>query len=750
MKKIININLSGRVLPMEDTAYEKLQAYIESLRRYFANEEGRDEIISDIESRIAELLQDKIRKGATAITDDDVEEVTTSMGRVQDFEAVDAASDDDKKTTEQQQSNYNYSYNKESKRLYRDTNDKMIAGVCSGIAVYLGVDPAIVRILFAIISFGGFGLGFLAYIILWIVLPPRDLENTAGRRLYRNPDDKVISGVAGGLAAYFNKSATTIRLIFAAPFILNIVLGVLSWPFFHEGSIVPNFVFGSITGTFILAYIVLWIVLPEANSDYQKMEMRGERVDVNRIRQNVREGMDNMKERMKGWGEEVKESAQNFSAKAKEFSNTRGKTFASEVGRQAGEAGRGIGHIIGVLFKAFFLFIAGSIAVALFFGLIALLIGGVSFLPLKNFLLDGFWQNLYGWGTLLLFLGVPLIAFIVWLLRRIMKVKSQHNYFGWIFGGLWALGWICVTLFIASLVRDFRMYNKNDNAQELTITQPLNNRMLVKVSEPEVEYSGAFPWINIEGNGFDITQDSLRYSNIRIEVVKEETDSNFHVDINRYSRGRTVADAEAKAQKILFSANYKDSVLDIGSGIAIDKTTKFRGQKVIVVIRVPVGKKIRFDETVDKLHSFTIQVNKKWKKNKYRRWRDDDWDWDKDWFEYDVNTDYIMGEDGNLKNADGTKVESVRSRNRSYEVENDSLENVREKEREKQELQRQLDEEKRNQDRINREKEESEKRQKELQEKLKQSKPAAIKKIRKEKIKDQLAGQPSIQLMEWL
>ena len=64
MKKIININLSGRVIPIEDSAYEKLQSYIESLRRYFANEEGRDEIINDIESRIAELMSEKVRKGA--------------------------------------------------------------------------------------------------------------------------------------------------------------------------------------------------------------------------------------------------------------------------------------------------------------------------------------------------------------------------------------------------------------------------------------------------------------------------------------------------------------------------------------------------------------------------------------------------------------------------------------------------------------------------------------------------------------
>ena len=90
MKKIININLAGRVIPIEDAAYESLQRYIESLRRYFAGEEGRDEIINDIESRIAELMNDKIRKGTPAITEADIEEIISSMGRVEDFEKENA------------------------------------------------------------------------------------------------------------------------------------------------------------------------------------------------------------------------------------------------------------------------------------------------------------------------------------------------------------------------------------------------------------------------------------------------------------------------------------------------------------------------------------------------------------------------------------------------------------------------------------------------------------------------------------
>src|SRR5688572_28008819 len=87
MKKVININFQGRVIPIEEPTYEILKQYIESLRRYFANEEGRDEIINDIESRIAELFSERLRKGATCITDEDVEAVMASMGRPEDFDA---------------------------------------------------------------------------------------------------------------------------------------------------------------------------------------------------------------------------------------------------------------------------------------------------------------------------------------------------------------------------------------------------------------------------------------------------------------------------------------------------------------------------------------------------------------------------------------------------------------------------------------------------------------------------------------
>src|SRR5215510_5785042 len=126
------------------------------------------------------------------------------------------------------------------------------------------------------------------------------------------------------------------------------MLNVFTWN--HDFDLFPNIVFGSLSGTFFLAYVILWMVLPVAHSPYEKMEMRGEKVDVNTIRQNVQEGMGNVKDRMKQWGEEVKESAQNFGNKAKEFANTRGRTFAREVNETARSSGRGLAHAIGVLF----------------------------------------------------------------------------------------------------------------------------------------------------------------------------------------------------------------------------------------------------------------------------------------------------------------------------------------------------------------------------------------------------------------
>lgn len=689
MKKIININLSGRVIPIEDSAYEKLQAYIESLRRYFANEEGRDEIINDIESRIAELMNEKVRKGSSAITDEDINEIIASMGTPEDFDAEAADATDTLKQTAAQE--YSYSEKRSRRRLYRDSSDKFIGGVCSGIANYLNTDPAIVRILFAIITFGGFGIGVLIYILLWMFLPTKDLDNYSGKRLYRNPDDRVLGGVAGGLSAYFDIRTSTIRLIFAAPIVLSILISTLdSMRWRHNFDFFPNIVFGSLSGTFILAYVILWMVLPEANSTYEKMEMRGEKVDVNSIRQNVKEGMGNIKEKVKGWSGEVKESAQNFSNRAKEFASTRGKTFANEVSETARRSGRGIGHVIGVLFKIFFLFIAGTIAFALFVALIALIFGGVAWWPINNFLWTSKWQQIYAWGTLIFFLGVPLIGFITWVIRRIIRVRSRSGYLGWTFGSLWVIGWVSGILFAVSLAKDFREYEHTDIP--VTINQPPKNRMIIAVSEPELENTGSFGWIDNDGEkGWALSEDTLKMSTVRFSINASK-DSAYHVTMKKFSFGRTEEEAIIRAEKIQYSVYSRDSVLDLSNGYAIGKESKFRGQQVEIEILVPVGKKIRFDESVnDKLSSGGFRMRRSYRRSHNGivdiRINEDNY-----MDRFPAGVDYVMGIDGVLKDAAGKNII-----NDDYHYqENDSIELKRSIEQKKQEL-KELEERQKNQ-----------------------------------------------------
>ncbi|MFM2138688.1 MAG: hypothetical protein RJA57_995 [Bacteroidota bacterium] len=606
MKKIIHINFSGRVIPFADAAYKKLQQYLETLRHHFAAEEGRDEIINDIEGRIAELLDDKTRKTARPVEDSDVEDVIRLMGRVEDFEEAGtetAGFPQDRPASPRP----------DRGRLYRDSADRILGGVCSGISYYLNIDPSIVRILFAIITFGGFGLGVLAYLVLWVVLPPRDLEGFNGKKLYRNPEGRVLGGVAGGLAAYFGKSARTIRLIFIAPLLLSILVGILSFPL--EGDLFLNIGSGSLTGTFILVYIILWMVLPEAVSDYQKMEMRGETVDIHRIRRNVRDGLESV----------------------------RGQVLVT-----ARRGGRGIAQAIGVLFRFFFMFIAGTIAVAFFITVIALLVGGLAWWPVNDYLWTSGWQQFLAWSTLVLFLLVPLIGFILWLVRRILRVRSRNPYLGWTFGGLWVLGWVALILFGLSVIRDFRHYEQVETPLESS--DSVGERMIVLVSKPALAYSGTFGWVRSESQGWDIDRDTLRIAAVKF-IVRPSPDDRYHVVVRRHSFGRTTTEALERAGRVRFGAVQHDSLLDLANAYAIGRSDKFRGQHVEVAIQVPPGRRIRFDRSVaDKLNALHVRMRRSYSGKRLTGVHIES---DEQAFRFIPDTDYIMSDAGELLIRDG-------------------------------------------------------------------------------------------------
>ncbi len=696
MKKIININLSGRVIPIEDSAYEKLQSYIDSLRRHFAYEEGRDEIINDIESRIAELMNEKVRKGASCVTDADIEEIVSSMGRPEELDTEAEEATTGNASYQESYTNNTGEGKKRSGRLYRDNSDKFLGGVCSGIAAYLNVDPAMVRILFAIITFGGFGLGFLLYILLWIILPSKDLDNYGGKRLFRNPEDRVIGGVAGGMAAYFNKPTWMVRLVFAAPFIFSAFLSIIGG-FHWDFVFFPNIFFGSLGTTLAVIYIVLWMILPEARSAYDKMEMRGEKVDVNSIHQNVKDGLGNVKDRVKTWGKEVKTSAQSLGEKARDFAGTRGSEFAKDIKNTTRSAGGGLGHAIGVLFKVFFLIIFGSIAFALFVALLAFLFAGVAWWPVNDFLWTNQWQQVYAWGTILFFLLVPLVAVITWIVRRLLGVRSRNNYMGWVFGGLWVVGWICVSLLATTVGRDFR-YREHTETVIPATTRNLN-KVTLAVSAPELQYNGRFSWFDddFEGSGWDLSNDTLRISAIRFDITASK-DNEYHMIIKKYSNGRTEAQAITRASNIQFAAFFRDSVFDLGNGYAIGKEDKFRAQHVEIEVQVPVGKKIVFDESVlNKLNPLGSKWLKRSKSVVTVNGREVNRHYNRSYgFRLKSGVEYTMGVDGVLKDEEGVSINSspVRNANGDYRYPrndtNSMKETIEQKEKEIKELKEKL------------------------------------------------------------
>ncbi len=640
MKQIINITLGGRSIAIEDAAYAKVQAYTASLREYFKNEEGRDEIVADIEARFGELMNDKIRKGAAHITEKDVEDMIATMGRPEDFDAA----------TQGAGQGYtpNFTVN-EKRRLYRDSNNKVLGGVCSGIANWLNIDPTVVRVLFAIVSFGGFGSGILIYIGLWIFLPARSIDAYKGKRMFRDPDNKWFGGVAGGMSAYFNINPNTIRGILALPLILSILNGVDV--FGHDFDFFPNLVFSGLTGTFIFIYIVLWIVLPEALTPYQKMEMRGQNIDVNTIKQNVQNTMGDFGERMKNWGKEVQDSAEQFSKRAETFGQTRGKQLGREFTYVAQKGGRGIGYVIAMIFKAIFIVIGGVIAVSLLAVFLTFLFSGFAWAPVNNFLWTSETQQMLGWGTLILFIGAPIVGLVVWLIRKVITVRTPGNYLNWTFGGLWAIGWVCLMFFLASMSTDFKRYESVEEAA--VVQQPSQGKMIFKVSQPELMYEGNFGWMNDNGNeldGFNITADTLKLSTVNLDFQKSE-DSLYHVTIVKQAMGKSDEDALARAKKIKYSVSSADSILDLPAGFAIDKNSKYRAQNVLVLVQIPVGKKINIEGSVfSKLSNVNIEFNNgrrrvrssRYVTNGVRRYRS--------------NTDYTMQSDGSLKSDDDTDI----------------------------------------------------------------------------------------------
>ncbi|QCK14094.1 PspC domain-containing protein [Mangrovivirga cuniculi] len=158
MKKNISINIGGIIFHIEEEGYESLKSYLDSINKYFSTYEDSSEIIADIENRIAEIFLAKLNEGKQVINAEDVASLISTMGSIEDFEALEETLDDGTFNQEFSHKDKEKSYegfSAASRKLFRDMNNRLIGGVCSGLAHYFNVDALWIRLIFLILTFGG-------------------------------------------------------------------------------------------------------------------------------------------------------------------------------------------------------------------------------------------------------------------------------------------------------------------------------------------------------------------------------------------------------------------------------------------------------------------------------------------------------------------------------------------------------------------------------------------------------------------
>lgn len=199
MNKTVNINLAGIFFHIDEDAYAKLQHYLDAIKRSLNNAQGKEEIIADIESRIAELFNEKKKDNKQVIGITEVEAVIATMGQPEDYMLDDEIFEDEP------------SYAKTStigKQLFRDTENSYVGGVSSGLAHYLGIQALWIRLLWVILTIASSGAFVLIYIALWIFVPE---AKTTADKLSMRGEEVNISNIERKIKEGFDDVAGKVR-----------------------------------------------------------------------------------------------------------------------------------------------------------------------------------------------------------------------------------------------------------------------------------------------------------------------------------------------------------------------------------------------------------------------------------------------------------------------------------------------------------------------------------------------------------
>ena len=486
MNKTVNINLANILFHIDEKAFNKLQRYLESIKRSFSGTAGSDEIIADIEARVAELFQEKMENDRQVITLKEVDEVINIMGQPEDYMVdEDIFEDEPRKSSESRP---------RVKKLYRDIDNKYIGGVCAGLEHYLGFD------------------------VLWI------------------------------------------RLIF-------IVLGIF-------------------TGFGFIAYILLWILVPEAATTSQKLDMRGEPVNISNIEKKVKEGFDEVADRVKSVdyekvGNKVKSS---------------GRTFFDALGDIIMFFFKVFGKFIGILL----IIIGAATLIGLFIGLftVGILdivhIPGVDFYDMVNSTVAPVWLV-----SLLSFfaIGIPFF-FLLYLGLKILvnNLKSIGNIAKFSLLGLWLLSIIGLSVLGIQQVSAHAFNGTSTVTEDLYFPQAIDTLRISLQSSDLYENQE-----NVGINGMTVTHNEngdkiLFADDVRFDIKKSE-DSLAHIRIRKDADGSSFTSAKDRASKIDYNYSVEANTLLLDNFLTTDAKNKVRDQEVRLTVFVPANSVIQLDES---------------------------------------------------------------------------------------------------------------------------------------------------------
>lgn len=485
MNKTVTVNIGGMVFHIEESAYETLGKYLNAIRGHFTSSDGREEIMQDIESRIAEMLQQRLGATRQVVELHDVEEVMTIMGKPEMFEG---SSDSDSQSTP---SSFEIPTNG-ARKMYRDEDEKVIAGVCAGLSHRLGIDPVWLRVAFVLL-----------------------------------------------------------------------------------------FIFG--TGGFWI-YLILWIVLPKAITTAQKLEMRGQPVNVESIKKNFN-------------------SYQAEQTGIQRFFET-------------------IGEIIRIGFKIF------AYIAAVFFGiigiivLISLVVGlfgilGVTGISMPVFVTNMFIsqsQQFWVITATLLLIGVPVLYILYKIFKWIFKVKVSYPWVRATALFLMLMG-VAIAFYCAFDIGQEMAY-EGGNRTTVNITQPMQDTVSIALLPHDES-------MNMVKSNFSIGFNSKRWSvrngdkifnledNVQLNIEKAIDDKFELIQISK-AKGRSEDDAMQNANAILYNMEQRENKFFFGSRLQIDQKRKFRFQRVRLIMRVPVGKVIFLEPGSEKVFYDIKNVTNTW------------------------------------------------------------------------------------------------------------------------------------------